>query len=471
VVSSNGVSGRRRSIDETATRESVFYDALQTATASMLYVPSPLPNYHPRGSVAMDDPESLLGSIPSNKKLRQTMIIQQHLDEPQVKLELRGYPGDLTKEEMETCLAFRHALKEKDDPSYKEMVEAFKEVEDEPFALCRFLRGRNFDLNATLAMMDDSLVTWKEGKPHDFYPTIEGAVGCPAPVFLSLYPFFYSGVAKNGCPVAYLKAGGMKVEGVECVTDLDNVQSYMWNAFMYQFKREVARAQAADPNAVRCESVTVIDLKGLDTSQMNKKTLATLQSITTIGSCFPELLNQMIILNTPFTFSIFWKVIKQFLEARTVAKIEIFTNEKKGNQRLLELVDKSELLSDYGGDGSSFDELAHEAENTSGSARQIAELLTPSSKAVPVAELSSSEKATVRVYTRSTSGGSITLLKNGDVVEEVKLKSSGEASSEPYCSDIVTGESGPGKLQVKVDTSSSAGYFLVHIEVFPLSSK
>jgi len=92
----------------------------------------------------MDDPESLLGSIPSNKKLRQTMIIQQHLDEPQVKLELRGYPGDLTKEEMETCLAFRHALKEKDDPSYKEMVEAFKEVEDEPFALCRFLRGRNF---------------------------------------------------------------------------------------------------------------------------------------------------------------------------------------------------------------------------------------------------------------------------------------------------------------------------------------
>jgi hypothetical protein len=458
--------------DETKRRESIFYDALQSATLSMMYAPSPLPNYRPRGSVAMDDPESLLRSNRQNVNLRATLMVKQHLDEPTVKVELRGYPGDLTQQEMETCLAFRQALKDQEDPTYKEMTEEFKDVEEEPYALCRFLRGRDFDMDASLEMMGESIPTWKEGKPHDFYPTIEGAVGCPAPVFLSLFPYFYSGVGKNGCPVAYLKAGALSVEGIECVTDLDKIQCYMWNAFKYQFQNEVARAQANDPTAVRCESVTVIDLKGLATSQLNKKTLGALQSVVTIGSCFPELLNQMVILNTPFAFNMSWKLIKQFLEARTVAKIEIFTNEKKGNERLLNLIDKSELLADYGGQGSSFDELAHKAENKSGSMRQMSELLTPSGKAQLVGELATNEKATVRVYSRSTSGAKITLLKDGNVLNTVELKSSdaGDINGpSSYCTDIVTNESGPGKLQVRAESPSSYDHFLIHTEVFPLS--
>jgi len=418
----------------------------------------------------MDDPNSLLRSQQQNIKLRQTLVVKQHLDEPTVKLELKGYPGDLTQDELDTCLALRQAIKDKDDPSYKEMVDAFKDVEDEPYALCRFLRGRSFDLDATLEMMDASIPTWKDGKPHAFYPSIEGAVGCFAPVFLTQYPYLFSGVGKNGCPVAYLKTGDLKVEGVECVTNLENINFYMWNVFMYQFKREVARAQATDPTAVRCESVTVIDLKGLDSSQLNKKTLGALQSVATIGSCFPELLNQMVILNTPFSFNMFWKVIKRFLEPRTVAKIEIFTNEQKGKERLQGLIDESELLSDYGGKGPSLDELAHEAENKSGSSRQNAELLTPSGKAVTVAELKSIEKATVRVYTRSYSGAKITLLKNGNVIKEVELKSDSDESPGPYCTDIVSDESGPGKLEVNAESPTSSDYFLVHVAVFPLNS-
>lgn len=232
-ASSQPAASRSAVGDETKIRGSVFFSALESATPSMRYVPSHVPNYLPRGSVAMDDPASLLRAAPERQKLRQTLMIKQDLDEPTVRVELRGYPGDLTQEELDTCLAFRQALKEKDDPSYREMVDAFKEVEEEPYALCRFLRGRDFDLNATLEMMEGTIATWKEGKPYDFYPTIEGAVGCPAPVFLSLYPYFYSGVGKNGCPVAYLKAGSLSVEGVECVTDLDNVQCYMWCVRMW----------------------------------------------------------------------------------------------------------------------------------------------------------------------------------------------------------------------------------------------
>jgi hypothetical protein len=472
-ISSDSIETRRRGSvdDETRKIGSIYYDACEVETASMRYIPTALPNYRPRGSVAMDDPNSLLRSIPNSKRLRQTIIIKENLDEPTVNLELRGYPGDLTEEEMETCLAFRKAIKEQDDPAYKEMIVAFEDVEDEPFALCRFLRGRQFDLDSTMEMMHDNIPTWNDGKAHDFYPTIEGAVGCPAPVFLTQFPYFYSGVAKNGCPVGYLRAGSLQVDGIECITNLENVKNYMWNAFMYQFKREVARAQAVDPTAVRCESVTVIDLKGLDSSQMNNKTIETLKSVVTIGCCFPELLNQMVILNASFAFNMVWKLIKQFLSARTVAKIEIFSNEKAGKQRLLEIIDKKELLADYGGDGRSFEQLAHSTENKTASVRQVAEHIKPGGKAVPLVELSSDEKANVRVYTRSASDSEITLSKDKTTSKVVGLKATDGGSSAFYCTEIVKDESGPAKLQVEAKSSTCADLFLVHVEVLPMNSR
>lgn len=213
--------------------------------------------------------------------------------------------------------------------------------------------------------------------------------------------------------------------------------------------------------------MTVIDLKGLDSSQLNKKTLGALQSIVTIGCCFPELLNQMVILNTPFAFNMFWKVIKRFLEPRTVAKIEIFTNEKKGNERLLQLIDEQELLADYGGQGPSYSQLAQEAkgENKSGSARQISELLTPSGQAKQVGTLSANEKANVRVYTRSTSEAKVTLLKDGSILKEVELTAPPDEGSS-HCTDIAHDESGPGKLEMKISDAPPSDLFLIHIEVF-----
>lgn len=139
------------------------------------------------------------------------------------------------------------------------------------------------------------------------------------------------------------------MEGIACVTELDCIPNYVMHSIMYQFTRQVKVAQEQDTTRLaRCECVAVIDLKGLDTSQLNKTTLNTLKGISAATSCFPEMLNRMIVLNAGYTFSFFWTMIKAFLEARTAAKIEIYTNEKKGKQRLLELIEKSELLADYG---------------------------------------------------------------------------------------------------------------------------
>lgn len=135
----------------------------------------------------------------------------------------------------------------------------------------------------------------------------------------------------------------------------------------------------------------------------------------------------------------------------------------------MELVDKSELLSDYDGQGPSYDQLAHETENKSGSARQVSKLIRRSGKQVDVTQLTPSEKATIRVYSRSTAGAKITLLKDGDAVENVEPNSMDADSSEPYCTGLVSDLIGPGKLQVMAKSSNSSDCFLVHVAVFPLS--
>jgi CRAL/TRIO domain len=462
LLGSNDEETRRSGTpDETRSSESIFFDARQSMTESMMYAPANIPCSHPRGSIVMDDPQTLLHSV---TPVRRSIILRKHLEEPRVKVEQRGYPGDLTDMELDACLKLRRILREKEDPSYQAIINALAPVEEEPYALCRSLRARDFKVEDTMKMLEESVVHWKEMEENDFYPTIEDAVVCPGSVFLTQYPYLFSGKAKNGCPISYQMMGRIRAEGIECVTALDRVKCYAVHSVMHQFKKEVAIAQADDPDIVRCECVTVIDLKGLDSSQLNKKTLATLGSMAAYMGCFPELLNHMIVINAPMFFGVFWSLIKAFLHPKTVAKIEIYTNESKGRQRLLELVDTNELLVDYGGQGPSFDVLVQKIGSESGATRQTAELMKGGEEPRFVGELTPAEKATVRVYSRS--GGKVSFLKDNVLVKTVELESAN--TSFPQRTEIASDEKGPGKLNVSISGSKS-DHFLVHVEVFALN--
>ena len=465
--------GARR-YDETWNRESVFYDARESMTKSMIvqeYASADAPLMYARGSIAMDDPKTLLSSTPKRLSMagtvapkRYSIIFQQKLEAPRVRMAQRGYPGDLVKEELDMTLQFRRILREKDDPDYQAMVDALAPVEEEPYALCRFLRARQFRLEETMKMMDKDVVNWKIIEENDFYPTFEDAVGCPGSVFLTQFPVLFSGKAKNGCPLNYLMLGRARMEGVECVTNVDRVKCYTVHTIMYQFKKEVALAQAYDPDVVRCECIMVVDLKGLDASQLNKKTLNSLAGIGEYMGFCPEIMNRAIIINAPRFFSVFWGLIKKLLAERSVAKIEIYTNESKGRERLLEIVDANELLADYGGQGPSFDVLVQKMGSESGATRQIAEVMKGGEARV-VGELTSAEKAIARVYSRS--GGKLSLSKDDVLVKTVELDN--VDTSFPKCTEIASDEKGPGKLEVSISGSRS-DYYLVHIEVFALST-
>ena len=353
-------------------RETVFVDAHETEKDDwsylMMYMPATVANTHVRGSVAMDDRASLLataaglaaataamagsgadgsgGGASSSRDLalrsgslirHRLSVIIGALQQPHVKINVPGYPGELTEHEVDACLQFRRRLEEKaklvDDANgrhYQEIVDAFHSVEEEPYALCRFLRARKFDVDAVMDMVEHGVEIWKEGKKHNFFPDANVAVGNPISVLRTQYPVVYSGIAKNGCAVSYFKAGQISVEGVECVTTLEKLTNLGWHQMIYTFPKQIAKAQKIDPDIVRCESVAVVDLKRLRAASLNARTLEVMKSMAKINQCFPEVLNCMIVLNAPGFFSFSWTVIRKFLDPRTAAKIKIFSDEKKG---------------------------------------------------------------------------------------------------------------------------------------------
>lgn len=139
---------------------SVYFDAPEMeALDELTYAPAKTPNAHPRASILMENPDTL----------------RMALQEPRVKLSLAGYPGELTEEEVEQVKEFRDQLKQRkqaggDGHVYEEMVRAFRPTEEEPYALCRFLRARAFNVEEVFSMIDEAIPDWQKAAKCDFFP-------------------------------------------------------------------------------------------------------------------------------------------------------------------------------------------------------------------------------------------------------------------------------------------------------------
>jgi hypothetical protein len=115
--------------------------------------------------------------------------------------------------------------------------------------------------------------------------------------------------------VAYARASGLSIEGIECVTELSRIENYSWYVTLHKFKSQAARAQQVNPDMVRyviwpteylidrtratfshrkplsharCEGIQIVDLKGLNASALNKRTLECLKKLIAVNKCFPE---------------------------------------------------------------------------------------------------------------------------------------------------------------------------------------
>lgn len=346
------------------------------------------------------------------------------------------------------------------DEGVLDQVYSFRDVEEEPYTICRWLRATKFSADDILKRLEENQPMFEEAQQNDFYPDPSETLGAPVSVFLSQYPFLPIGSAKNGCPVNYFKTGKIHPEGIFSMTTVEKLQGYFWWTFMWKFKREMRRAQAKDPDFVRVEGINILDLKGLSSSAVNSETMDVLKLSSKIADFFPETLHCMLILNAPGFFSLAWKVIKKLIDARTAARIQVFSSEEKGLKALQKLVDLTEIPKDYGGSNISIDEAFTIQAADPALVRQHVELLHAkkgkNAKGKQIWKAEDSEFISIKAYTRSVSVASISVLVNGQVFKTVQTSCAFAGSiPEPKCIHVCNVD-GPATVTIEITDLDTA---------------
>ena len=384
----------------------------------------------------------------------------------------KGFPGALTEEELDAVKRFKSELESK-DPVYTEIVRSFKVVEKEAYSLCRWLRARKFDVDAVFELLNDAKEHYEKAKKHDFYPNLEDSLGFSRDIFLSQYPEIYSGNARNGCPVMYMRLGSVQPEGIKCLLSIEDAEQIFWNAMKHSYTDRLEEGRRINPAFVRTENMTIYDFKGVSRSQINADTIDMIKVAAKVMNSFPETLHCLLIVNAPSWFGLAWAVVRKVIDARTASKIEVFTSSKKGIARMRDLIDDSQIPSDYGGTGPSLAQAAAGVSATTGS--NGASKPQDSSKVVVLNkvlhlnkhqekrkdfELKEGETMTVTIYTRCKTGATAAIVCEGSESPMIEKDVVGKDDDTPY--SMVLGEvRGPGKFDVRLKSISSPGVFLI----------
>lgn len=191
---------------------------------------------------------------------------------------------------------------------------------DDYHVLLRFLRMRGFDvLKAKATFLN--MLKWRE----DF------AVDAIAKDFKveeydalkRCYPHGFHGVDKFGRPLYIERIGLVDLNKLMQVMSIDRYVKYHISE---QEKTISLRYPACSLAAKKHISSTtaILDVKGLGMNNFSKAAREMFIEIQKIDSnYYPETLNQLYIINAGSGFRALWKVLKAFMEARTLAKIQV----------------------------------------------------------------------------------------------------------------------------------------------------
>ena len=165
-------------------------------------------------------------------------------------------------------------------------------------------------------------------------------------------------------------------------------------------------------------------------------------------------MHKMLLINAPSFFTLTWRLIRGWLDARTSNKIEVLGSRKTWEKRLLELVDADQLPSDYGGTGPSTAEVfKREASLDDGMKRRLVHLLHVRSSGSHEVTLEKGEVAEVRIHTRTLSGAKfeITDANKNVVGVAVNVVHTGQGIDTEPPSNITIAKnlSGPGTFKIR----------------------
>ena len=94
-------------------------------------------------------------------------------------------------------------------------------------------------------------------------------------------------------------------------------------------------------------TLSILDMNNFGITSLNKQVYQLINSATGLGSAnYPDNMGKTFIVNAPLLFTGCWKIIKAFLDEKTVEKVALH---RHGTDELLEMIDEDVLLDFLGG--------------------------------------------------------------------------------------------------------------------------
>ncbi|KAJ8769037.1 hypothetical protein K2173_024033 [Erythroxylum novogranatense] len=219
--------------------------------------------------------------------------------------------------------------------------------------LLRFLRMRDFDLPKAKEMFVNYL-KWREDYRVDAIPQ-EFKFEEFAEV-KKCYPHGYHGLDRHGRPIYIERIGMLDLDALLQSTTIDRYVRYHVSEKEKTLKLRFPACSIAAKRHI-ASITSILDVKGVGMSNFSKPARYLFMEIQKIDSnYYPETLHKLFIVNAGSGFRMLWKALRAFLDARTLAKIQVLGSNYVSN--LLEIIDPSNLptflggnctCSDYGG--------------------------------------------------------------------------------------------------------------------------
>jgi len=209
--------------------------------------------------------------------------------------------------------------------------------------LLRFLRARKFNLENTFTMFNN-FINWRKDFGTDEIESFDFNEGL---LVKQYYPHGYHKTDKIGRPIYIEIIGDINVKELFNITSEERMMKY----YVKEYERTIKyRFAACSKNAGKLieQSLTILDMKGEAMKFMFGKTKDFVKIAAKIAQdYYPEMLGNMFIVNTPFTFKALWTIVKAFLDEKTAQKIKLEGSSYQ--KKLYEIVEKENLPEILGG--------------------------------------------------------------------------------------------------------------------------
>ncbi|RVW50540.1 Phosphatidylinositol/phosphatidylcholine transfer protein SFH11 [Vitis vinifera] len=157
------------------------------------------------------------------------------------------------------------------------------------------------------------------------------------------YPHGFHGVDRKGRPLYIERTGLVDLNALLQLTTIERFVKYHVSEQEKTLKLRFPACSVAAKRHI-ASSTSIIDVKGVGVSNFSRPARHLFMEIQKIDSnYYPETLNRLFIVNAGSGFRALWKAIKAFLDARTIAKIEVLGSNYQSN--LVEFIDPSNLPS------------------------------------------------------------------------------------------------------------------------------